>query len=265
MSFKRAGSPSGFPPLATGLAVLSWIALLIWEASPYGRYLNHGSWGAGSIGAIICSAVPGGSWLIPSLIYGGGWLLMSAAMMLPTALPLIRLFDRMVAEHSDRAHLHGLLIAGYLVAWGMFGVAAHILDQALHRGLSGWIWLTVHHWVPGAILLALAGLFQFSGLKYHCLDKCRTPLSFITAHWHGPRPRHEAFALGAMHGLYCIGCCWALMLLMFVVGTGSIGWMLVLGLIMAIEKNHRWGRYLSAPVGGALLAMAGLVVINGLL
>jgi predicted metal-binding membrane protein len=253
-----------FPPLALGLVMLSWITLVVWDASPYGRYLNHGDWTAIGLGAAMCNAVPGGAWLVPGLLYGVGWLLMSAAMMLPTALPLIRLFDRMIAGRSDRAALHGLLIAGYLVAWGGFGAAAHLLDRALHAGLGGWVWLAAHPWAPGAVVLGLAGSFQFSSLKYRCLDKCRTPLGFVTSHWHGPRPRREAFGLGLAHGVYCVGCCWALMLLMFVVGTGNLGWMLLLGLVMAMEKNHPLGRRLSAPLGGTLLAAAGFVVVRAL-
>jgi predicted metal-binding membrane protein len=86
-------------------------------------------------------------------------------------------------------------------------------------------------------VLAGAGLFQFSRLKYHCLDKCRTPYGFIVQHWHGPQPSRSAFQLGFDHGLYCVGCCWAIMLLMFVVGTGNVGWMLALGAVMAVERT----------------------------
>lgn len=105
----------------------------------------------------------------------------------------------------------------------------------------------------------VAGLFQFSRLKYHCLDKCRTPLGFIVQHWRGRAPRRDAFLLGAHHGVFCVGCCWAIMLLMFVVGTGNVGWMLVLGALMAIEKNTAWGRRLSLPLGFVLLAWAAVI------
>jgi predicted metal-binding membrane protein len=253
-----------FQPLAAGLIVLSWITLLIWDVSPYSRYMPHGDWMAPGLGAAICAAFPGGSWVVPVMFYVGGWLLMSAAMMLPTMLPLIRLFDRIIIERPDRASLHALLIVGYLLAWGGFGVAAHLLDRALHAALWNWAWLAVHPWAPGAVVLALAGVFQFSSLKYYCLDRCRTPLGFLMSHWHGPRPRSEAFGLGLAHGIYCVGCCWALMLLIFAVGTGSLSWMLLLGLLMAIEKNISWGRHLSAPLGGALLAIAGFVVVQAL-
>ena len=104
MPSRLARTAPAFPPLATGLVVLSWITLLVWDASPYARYLNHGDWSAIGLGATICASVPGGTWLVPILLYGSGWLLMSAAMMLPTSLPLIRLFDRMISE-IGRAHV----------------------------------------------------------------------------------------------------------------------------------------------------------------
>ena len=120
-------------------------------------------------------------------------------------------------------------------------------------------WLVANTWVIGAAILAIAGVYQFAELKYRCLDKCRTPLSFLAQHWHGPRPRRSSFRLGLDHGVFCVGCCWAIMLLMFVVGTGNVGWMLALGAVMAVEKNMPWGRRLSRPIGGALLGAAVLV------
>ena len=106
----------------------------------------------------------------------------------------------------------------------------------------------------------LAGLFQFSALKRRCLERCRSPLGQVMAHWRGRRPRREAWELGLAHGLFCVGCCWALMLVMFVVGMGNIGWMLVLGLVMAMEKNLSWGRRLSAPVGLGLIGWSLAVI-----
>jgi len=260
MATPRLIARGAFPPLALGLIAVSWITLLAWDASPYGRYLNHGDWTALGLLGGICASLPAGNLLVPALLYVGGWTLMSAAMMLPTALPLIRLFERMVHAHPQRATLHGLLITGYLLAWGGFGVAAHVLDASLYALLARSPLLAAHAWIPGAIVLAGAGAFQFSKLKYHCLDACRSPLAFLSAHWHGPRPRTEAFRLGIAHGVYCVGCCWALMMLMFLVGTGSIVWMLLLGLVMAIEKNHAWGRHMAKPLGFLLLAAAGAVV-----
>jgi predicted metal-binding membrane protein len=88
-------------------------------------------------------------------------------------------------------------------------------------------------------------------------------MSFVIEHWRGRDHRRNAFRLGLRHGVFCVGCCWALMLLMFAVGTGNVGWMLALGAVMAIEKNTRWGRHLSAPLGAALLAAAAAVLARG--
>jgi predicted metal-binding membrane protein len=181
-------------------------------------------------------------------------------MMLPTALPLLRLFDRLTAARPNRLALIGLLVAGYLLVWSGFGVAAHLLDAWLHATVARSGRLLFNGWVLGAIMLTIAGLFQFSRFKYHCLDKCRTPFSFIAQHWNGRTPRLSAFRLGVHHGMFCVGCCWAIMLLMFVVGTGNVGWMLILGAVMALEKNAPWGRRLSHPLGFALLAWAGTIM-----
>jgi predicted metal-binding membrane protein len=251
-------------PLIGGLIALSWVTLFLWEKSPYGRYLDHGRWTDIGLAGRICGALPAGNMVLPLLLYAGGWLLMSAAMMLPTTLPLLDRFQRMVAARPGRAGLVALLIAGYLMAWAGFGVAAHGLDLGLHAMARQTAWLPSHGWLIGAAVLLTAGAFQFSELKYRCLDRCRTPFGFIVEHWRGVRPRLEAFRLGLDHGLFCVGCCWAIMLLMFVVGTGSVGWMLALGAVMALEKNSPWGRRLSHPLGAALIGWAALIVIGAL-
>jgi len=253
------GTRRWFVPIAGTLTGTAWLALWLWEQSPYGRYLDHPRWTEIGIAAAICRVLPAGDIALPVVLYAGGWLLMTAAMMLPTALPLFRRFDTLVRPRGDRRRLIALLIAGYLLVWAGFGVAAHLLDAALHAVVPQSEWLTLNGWAIGAAVLAGAGLFQFSRLKYHCLDKCRTPYGFIVQHWHGPRPLRSALQLGFDHGLYCVGCCWAIMLLMFVVGTGSVGWMLSLGLLIAVEKNAPWGARLSRPLGAGLIAGAGLL------
>jgi len=108
-------------------------------------------------------------------------------------------------------------------------------------------------WVAIPSLLILAGFFQFTSLKYRCLDKCRSPFSFVIEHWQGRQYKWQALRLGIDNGVFCVGCCWALMLLMFIVGFGSVGWMFILAVIMAIEKNVSWGRRISTPLGIILL------------
>lgn len=251
-----------FPPVFLGLIGLAWVALLLWEASPYGRYLDHGDWTEAGFAATICTVLPKGEILLPLTLYAGGWVLMSAAMMLPTALPLLAIFRRMVEGRPDGAALVALVIGGYLLAWAAFGVVAHLLDLGVNLVVRRSNWLTFNGWAVGAAVLALAGAFQFSGLKHHCLTRCRTPFSFVVSRWHGLSPRREALRLGIAHGVFCVGCCWALMFLMFAVGLGSVGWMLALACVMAIEKNMPWGRRLAAPVGVVLLAWGALIVVN---
>ncbi len=253
-----------FLPIAAALTVLAWAALWLWGSGPYGRYLDHGDWVDSNSALLVCRALPGGAAALSAALYLGGWLLMTTAMMLPTTLPLLDRFDRLVRGRADRRRLLGLVIAGYLAVWLGFGAAAHLADAELHNAAQRSAWLLFNGWVIGAAIFAEAGWFQFSSLKYHCLTKCRTPFGFIAKHWHGRNAMGNALLLGLDHGVFCLGCCWAIMLLMFVVGSGSIGWMLALGAIMAIEKNAPWGARLGRPLGGALLAGAAAIAIVNL-
>jgi predicted metal-binding membrane protein len=253
-------SRRGAVPLLAALIGVSWGVLWLWGESPYGRYLDHGRWLDAAPTAALCRALPAGRVVLPLALYVGGWLLMTAAMMLPTMLPLLDGFERIVRQRRDRRRLIALAIGGYLTVWTGFAVIAHLLDATLHKAVQQSSWLQFNGWAVGAAIFVFAGLFQFSNLKYHCLARCRTPFSFITKHWHGPNPFRNAFLLGLDHGMFCVGCCWAMMLLMFVVGTGNVGWMLALGALMALEKNTGWGAVLSRPLGAALLAGAALIV-----
>jgi predicted metal-binding membrane protein len=247
-------------PVIVALAGLSWLTLWAWARSPYGRWLDHGDWTASGPAAALCRAIPAGDIVVPALLYGLAWMLMTTAMMLPTTLPLFNAFDRLTQGRPDHARLLTLLCAGYLAVWGGFGLVAHGLHGALLAGMDRVPAMARHGWGVGTAIIALAGAFQFSKLKHKCLEKCRTPLSFVIEHWRGTAQARQAFWLGAHHGLFCVGCCWALMLLMFAVGAGSLGCMLALAVLMAVEKNFPWGRRLSTPLGVALLAWAAALV-----
>jgi predicted metal-binding membrane protein len=247
-------------PVVVALAALAWLALWIWGRSPYGRYLDHGDWAASGPAAFLCAVVPAGDVVVPAVLYGGAWILMTAAMMLPTTLPLFNIFDRLTARRADRGRLLALLGLGYMAVWGAFGLLAHAVHAALLALVDGVPALAWNGWLIGVAIIALAGAFQFSTLKNKCLEKCRTPLSFAMEHWRGKAHARNAFTLGARHGLFCVGCCWALMLLMFALGMGNIGWMLAIAAMMAIEKNVSWGRRLSAPLGVGLLAWASVLL-----
>jgi predicted metal-binding membrane protein len=191
----------------------------------------------------------------PSFLAGFvfSWTVMTVAMMLPTTLPVVATLHRFAVNRGDRWWLLALAVSGYLAVWGLVGFAAY-------AGYIGWLhlsgsnaWLAENASFGGPLLLLVAGAFQFSTLKYRCLEKCRSPFSFVVEHWQGRRERWQSLRLGLDHGLYCVGCCWALMLLMFVVGAGNLVWMFLLAAVMATEKNVSWGSRLRAPVGVVLL------------
>ena len=243
------------PASLLAMSATAWVMLSRLGESPWGpsgHAHHHGALPAAPIGAVTATFI-------------AGWVLMTIAMMLPTTLPLVQVFRRLTSARRDSALLTLLVLAGYLVTWTAFGAAAFAASTLVERLADGNAWLAAHPRVPSAALFFIAGAFQFSDAKYRCLDKCRSPLSFVTSRWQGTHEPWQSFRLGVEHGAFCVGCCWALMLLMFVVGTGSIGWMMLLGAMMAIEKNVSWGKQISAPLGVALLAIAaGIVLVETL-
>lgn len=244
-AYSRPAEQSRVPFLAvmSGLVGLAWLSLWLWDRSPYGRYLDHDQLGSLSLadGPLVMT------------LFVAGWTLMVVAMMLPTTLPLVTLFRGIVRRQPNAGRLVTLLLLGYLTVWALFGIAVHAGDWGLHQVVDRSSWLTANAWIIASGTLVFAGIYQFTSLKYRCLDQCRSPMSFIVGHWHGRSRYRESLRIGLHHGLYCLGCCWTLMLLMFAVGMGSLAWMLLLGVVMAIEKNLPWGRHLSHPLGIGLL------------
>ncbi|WP_416140433.1 DUF2182 domain-containing protein [Halomonas sp. HK25] len=188
------------------------------------------------------------------------WQVHIAAMMLPTTLPMVELYRQAAAgqPHPRLARLS--FLSGYLVVWTGFGVAA-IVAMALLEGLAmHWHWLQHRpEWLAGGVLV-LAGAFQFSALKERCLDKCRQPRAFLLNHYR--RGVAGGFGLGLRHGAFCLGCCWALMLVMFVVGIANLAWMAPLAALMLYEKLGRHGARLVRPVGAALILLGLLVMVG---
>ena len=239
-------------PLVAALAALSlaaWLALWLWGHSAGARFLHHEA---------TAGAAAGGA---DAALFVAGWAVMIVAMMLPTSVPLIRAFAVLVQRRARPGLLVGLLVLAYLVVWTMFGAGLYLADRLVHVTVDAFPWLAAHSALITAGTLAVAGAYQFSRLKYKCLDECRSPLGFVLAHWAGRHERFEAFRMGLAHGLFCVGCCWSLMLVMFAVGLGSLAWMLVLGVVMAVEKNVAWGRRLSRPLG-VVLILAALLALN---
>ena len=243
-----------FLVLLAALIALAWLSLLVWGQSPYGRFLDHEA----------LTDVTGEDVRL-LVFFVAAWTLMIFAMMLPTTLPLISLFRTITSDRSNHLTLVGLLATGYLGVWMGFGVLVHVADLGLHEVSEQIRWLDSNNWVIGAGTLMLAGVYQFTPLKYHCLDKCRSPFSFIAGRWSGGNELVQSFRIGLDHGIFCLGCCWTLMLLMFGLGAGSLGWMLLVGGVMAVEKNMPWGRKLSAPLGFSLIGGGALITVLGLL
>lgn len=206
-------------------------------------------------------AASDGSGLDLAIVSALMWSVMMVAMMLPSASPMILTYARVHQQSSDRGKAAAppwLFMAGYLAVWIGFSILAAGTQWGLHQ--SALLSSAMGKVGPslGGGLLILAGLFQFSHLKQACLSKCRSPLGFIMTEWR--EGSIGALIMGARHGAYCVGCCWALMLLMFVGGVMNLAWMAALALYFLVEKLAPRARQISYPIG-ALSVMAGLGVL----
>lgn len=232
------------------LVLLGWAALFAMAIPSDLRDLET-VYGADFVAA-LCGVTPGvaGLWLGIAM-----WVLMSGAMMMPTALPAFATYDDL--GHATSTGFWRL-VAGYMSVWIGFSVLAGLMQAALFAtGLIGALGQSLSV-VFTAMLLAGAGAYQFSPLKDACLSRCRAPLSFFVQHWaEGP------WRNGLRLGLDCLGCCWALMLLAFAGGTMNLGFMGLAMLVMALEKLPEIGRPLTRPLGAALLLAAALCLATG--
>ncbi len=192
------------------------------------------------------------------------WFLMAVATMLPSAAPMIRTY----CEIADTARIKGepvvhplILVAGYLAVWLMASAVFAALTLGLQMTDPGEQAFGPANGIIAAMLLAVAGLYQFSGLKEACLRKCRRPFSILFSRW-SDRPR-RIFRLGIEQGIWCLGCCWALMLVMFAVGIMNLFWMVLLGLFALLEKQVN-GRLPSRIAGAILLVWSGALLLVSL-
>jgi predicted metal-binding membrane protein len=187
------------------------------------------------------------------------WQVMIAAMMLPSSLPLVRMYARASERAPRRGRSMAAFIGGYALVWSAFGLAAFGFDAGIHAAVNASPWLERHDWWIGGSVLALAGAFQFTSLKDACLDKCRHPAQFLKRYYRrGPA---GGFSLGARHGMFCVGCCWALMLVMFAAGVASLVWMALLTAVMVHEKTRPSGARAVPVTGLALLGAASVVLL----
>lgn len=192
-----------------------------------------------------------------AMVFLGMWVTMMVAMMFPTIAPVV-LLHRMVlrrrGEHPWRSIAFG---SGYLVVWGAVGMVPLLIllgfRELAHE--SAWVDRTA-----GAVLIG-AGAYQFTRWKDACLKACRTPLTFLMTHDFGMGAR-GAMRAGVSHGLYCLGCCWALMAVLFVVGLMNLAWMAAIAVVFLAEKNWRHGVGLTRVIGIAVIAFGVAVLVH---
>jgi predicted metal-binding membrane protein len=191
------------------------------------------------------------------------WTVMMAGMMLPSAASMTLFYAAIVRKNGERGSAMPsvwIFGTGYLLVWTAFSLGATAL-QALfeHLALASSMMVSTSKWLTGVILVG-AGLYQWSPLKDACLGKCRTPLEFVITRW---RPgRMGALRMGAAHGIYCVGCCWALMMLLFVGGVMNLPWVLLVAAFVLLEKVLPHGRVVARGAGAAMVAAGVYILIS---
>ncbi len=240
LSASRSALSRGLPApvwaiVVVGLSLAAWLAALIFMAG-----MDEGP----------------GTPLHGLPVFLAGWIVMLTAMMLPSELAYIGAFAALLESRgvsAARSRRVACFIAGYGIAWVAYGLAAYVLDLAVRAVSPEMIaWNRGGPILAGSVLI-VAGLYQVSSLKQVCLTHCRTPLSFFARHWRDGGI--GAVAMGLRHGLSCVGCCWALMAVMFALGAMSLTWMALLALFMFAEKVLPNGRGLTIPIACFLWIM----------
>ena len=228
------------------VAVVSWFATAS-EATSMGSMVS----GLSQIGTSMPSA-------IGAPLFMAMWLTMMTAMMLPTVLPMVLTYRLVTLRRGEGWMPLVCFVGGYLVVWTLIGLVPlaaflGVRDLTFHSVLGPWLPA-----ISGAILI-VAGLYQFTPIKAVCLRSCRGPLDFIMSHDFGGGWR-SGFTAGLTHGAYCLGCCWALMSLLIVVGLMNLVWMAALSLVFFAEKNWRFGVRINRFVGVAV-AFVGVAIL----
>lgn len=192
----------------------------------------------------------------------GGWVLMSTAMMLPAALPLVAMLQRLVDGDALRMQFTVAMaaIVAFIAPWALVGLAAVVFDAGLH-GLAHRFGIDTHTTdIPLGVALLVAGTVQFSPLTRRCLDACRSPEGFLLQSWRGAHHVQDSLRVGWGYGLSCVGCCWALMLVCFALGATSAVVMVSATVVMAAERLVRQARPVASVIGAAAL-VGGLLVL----
>jgi len=220
---------------------VSLLVLYLWSTTPSAA-AHHGG-----------PALAGAGTLARALIFLTAWLLMSAAMMLPSAMPLFASLDRIAQSHGRRHEIPILAALAYLAVWGVVGVGAWMTSAAAETYLLPWASARLVSWIAGACL-ALAGLYGLSPLASSCLRACRRPFGFLARYWRGrSRARLQAARIGAAYGASCVGCCVPMLGVMFVVGMANVAIVIAMGAVMAIMKTSSAGPRVAQLLSLALI------------
>jgi predicted metal-binding membrane protein len=196
------------------------------------------------------------SLILEAFLFLGMWIVMMVAMMFPAATPMVIIFSNL--HQNRKAKNEGFIptwvfVAGYLLVWTFFGVLAYFIDLVVGHLSTSFPNLHKYSSLIGGVVLIAAGLYQLTPLKNVCLTHCRSPLNFIMHRW--KEGYLGALIMGIDHGTYCLGCCWGLMLVLFVVGIMNLAWMGILTLVIFIEKISKHGVIISKVIGGLLILL----------
>jgi predicted metal-binding membrane protein len=270
-AYLRLASTVGPIPL-TLLVSLIAVTAIAWAVTLYQPFAMSASMGSAmgemegmAMEDMATDSVAAGWSFAGLLIFVTVWTIMMVAMMLPAAAPMILIFASAQARRDRHVAVPTwIFVAGYILVWAAAGLVAYVLDLAFTELGSSHASIDRVTWAPLAlgVTLILAGLYQFTPLKHVCLRQCRSPWGFVAQYWR--EGRTGAVNMGVRHGLYCLGCCWALFAVLTAVGMMSIAWMLSLTLVVFAEKVFPYGMRISAAVGVALIAI-GLLIASGAL
>lgn len=191
------------------------------------------------------------------------WIIMMAAMMLPSALPMILLYSTMIRRSREQRRVlpaTGIFALGYFVTWIAFGLAATSLQWALDAAALLSSEMATTNQVAAAVILIAAGIYQWTPLKQSCLRRCRSPLDFVLTYWRAGA--WGSMAMGVRHGAFCLGCCWMLMLLLFVGGIMNLLWIAGLAAFVLVEKTAPAGHWTARFAGVALAAWGAVELVS---
>ena len=240
---------------------LTVVSVVAWVYTALGIGMNMSA--ITMTGMPLDMPMPATRWNITaSMLMFAMWWVMMVAMMLPSAAPMLLLYQRVVSRRRPARAFRDtwMFASGYLLIWGLFSLGATGLHAA--GEMTGWIngMMTSASTILDAALLVVAGVWQLTPTKDRCLEACRSPVEFLSRIW---RPgAYGALAMGIRHGIFCVGCCWAMMLLLFVGGVMNLYWIGGLALLVLAEKTvPRWP-VVGWLTGGGLVLAGGVVFLS---